>query len=298
MIDRLEMFIALAQERHFGRAADRIGVTQPTLSSALKALEESLGVQLVIRGSRFQGLTAEGEKVYARAIELVAGARALRDEMRAARRGLTGDLRIGVIPTALPVIADLTAPFAAAHPQVRLTILSRTSAEILDQVDDNLLDAGITYLDRPARARHRVVPLYAERYALLVASGDPRARAVSLRWEDLQGLELCLLTRDMQNRRIVDRHLAEAGVGAEPRVESNSHLALLGHVLTGQWASVIPARLARMLASTGAVAAVPLEGGETEEIGLVVGPRDPHTPVVAALIASAEGLARREAEAR
>lgn len=56
MIDKLEMFIALANERHFGRAAEVCGVTQPTLSSAIRQLEEQLGVQLVFRGSRFRGL--------------------------------------------------------------------------------------------------------------------------------------------------------------------------------------------------------------------------------------------------
>ena len=63
MIDKLEMFIALAQERHFGRAAEACGVTQPTLSSAIRQLEDQLGVQLVFRGSRYQGLTPEGQRV-------------------------------------------------------------------------------------------------------------------------------------------------------------------------------------------------------------------------------------------
>ncbi len=176
MIDRLEMFIALAQERHFGHAALRVGVTQPTLSSAIKQLEESLGVQLVHRGSRFQGLTAEGERVYARALSLVADARALKDEMRAVRAGLTGDLRIGVIPTALPMVADLTAPFAARHPAVRFQISRALRPRSSTRSPTLELDAGLSYLDAEALRRGETVPLYAERYCLLVAAGDPRAR--------------------------------------------------------------------------------------------------------------------------
>ena len=65
MIDKLEFFIALAKEEHFGRAAEQLGITQPTLSAAIKHLEEQLGVMLVKRGSRFQGLTPEGEQVLA-----------------------------------------------------------------------------------------------------------------------------------------------------------------------------------------------------------------------------------------
>ena len=63
MIDKLEFLIVLARERHFGRAAEACGVTQPTLSASLKQLEEQLGVVLVQRGSRFQGLTPEGQRV-------------------------------------------------------------------------------------------------------------------------------------------------------------------------------------------------------------------------------------------
>ncbi len=147
MIDKLEMFIALANERHFGRAAAACRVTQPTLSSAIKQLEDQLGVQLVFRGSRFQGLTPEGQRVLDWARRIVGDARALRDEMRSVRAGLSGNLRIGVIPTALPMVADLTTPFTKRHPNIRVTILSRTSAEILAGIERLELDAGITYLE-------------------------------------------------------------------------------------------------------------------------------------------------------
>ena len=87
MIDKLEFFIALAQERHFGRAADLCGITQPTLSAAIKQLEEQLGVMLVNRGSRYQSLTPEGQRVLEWARRIVSDSRTLHEEMRAARRG-------------------------------------------------------------------------------------------------------------------------------------------------------------------------------------------------------------------
>ena len=147
MIDKLEMFIALANEGHFGRAALACGVTQPSLSSAIKALEAELGVQLVYRGARYQGLTPEGQRVLDRARRLVGDARSLREEMRALRHGLSGTLRIGVIPTALPMVASLTAPFTRRHPAVKVSILSRTSAEILSALDRLDLDAELAALE-------------------------------------------------------------------------------------------------------------------------------------------------------
>ncbi|MFB0993244.1 MAG: LysR family transcriptional regulator, partial [Paracoccaceae bacterium] len=144
MIDKLEMFIALAQERHFGRAAQLCSVAQPTLSSAIMLLEEQLGVQLVFRGTRFQGLTPEGARVLEWARRIVEDARAMRDEMRSLRFGLSGNLRLGVIPTAMPMVADLTSPFIARHPNVRVTVFSRSSAEIIQGLEELSIDAGIT----------------------------------------------------------------------------------------------------------------------------------------------------------
>lgn len=292
MIDKLEMFIALANEGHFGRAAQACGVTQPSLSSAIKQLEDQLGVQLVWRGSRFQGLTPEGQRVLDRARRIVADARALRDEMRSLHHGLAGHLRIGVIPTALPMVADLTTPFTRRHPNVRITLLSRTSTEILTGIEQLDLDAGVTYLDNEPLGRVTQVPLYAEFYRLLCAPGHPLAGRASVTWADLAGLPLCLLTGDMQNRRIVNQHLAEAGIQATPRVESNSTIALMTHVLSGEWVSILPKKLAELFAQGGGIAAVPIVAPEAEHlVGLIATHRDPPTPLIAALLDAARRIA-------
>ena len=285
MIDKLEMFIALANEGHFGRAAEACGVTQPSLSSAIKQLEGELGVQLVWRGSRFQGLTPEGQRVLDRARRIVGDARALRDEVRASRQGLAGNLRIGVIPTALPMVADLTTPFTRRHPNVRVTILSRTSAEILTGIERLDLDAGITYLDNEPLGRVTQVPLYSEFYRLICVPGAPLADRDRVTWGELSGLPLCLLTSDMQNRRIVNLHLAEAGVTAAPMVESNSTITLLTHVMTGEWASILPKKLADLFARSGGLRAIPIVAPEAEHlVGLIAAHREPHTPLIAALL--------------
>src|SRR5215469_13422230 len=108
MIDKFEYLIALANERHFGRAAETCGVTQPTFSAGIKQLEDSLGVLLVQRGSRFHSFTPEGERVLDWARRIVGDSRAMRDEIDALRHGLTGRLRIAAIPTTLAMVAALT----------------------------------------------------------------------------------------------------------------------------------------------------------------------------------------------
>lgn len=291
MIDRLEMFVALANARHFGRAAEACGVTQPTLSSAIRQLEESLGVQLVFRGSRYRGLTPEGERVLGWARRILADTRAMREEMRSLRQGLSGGLRIGVIPTALAVAADLTAPFCSRHPMVRVAILSRTSAEILRDIGALELDAGITYLDNEPLGRVEAIPLYREAYMLLVHADSATAGRAAVDWAEVAAEPLCLLTADMQNRRIVNQYLAASGVVAPaPRIESNSIVALVSHVARGGWASVLPVKLAETFTADPRLRAVPIRGGG-HQVGLVALQQAPHIPALEALLAEARKLA-------
>jgi DNA-binding transcriptional LysR family regulator len=292
MIDKLEFFIALAKAQHFGRAAEECGVTQPTLSAAIKQLEEQLGVLLVQRGSRFQGLTPEGEQVLAWARRIVGDTRTMREEMRAARHGLSGRLRIAAIPTALAMVAKLTTPFRERHPGVTFSVLSRTSIEVLSLLGNFDIDIGITYLDNEPLGRVTSVPLYAERYQLITAAGNPLADRETVTWAEIGHLPLCLLTPDMQNRRIIDQHLAEAGTATRPTLESNSMIVLFSHIRTGKWSSIMPHNLAETFGFSEPIRAIPIVAPDASHIvGLVAAERDPHTPLVSAFLEEAMTLA-------
>src|ERR1700753_799520 len=117
---QLEYLTALAREQHFARAAAACHVSQPPLSEAIRKLEHELDVPLVQRGRSFHGLTAEGAHVVAWARRILAEHDALKDEVAALRTGLTGQLRIGVIPAATTTVALLTDPFCAVHPLARV----------------------------------------------------------------------------------------------------------------------------------------------------------------------------------
>src|SRR5215468_2464332 len=146
MLDKLEFIIALARERHFGRAAESSNVSQPTLSAAIKQLEDFFGVLLVQRGSRFRGFTPEGERLLQWARRIIGDARAMRQDIDALKRGLAGHVRIAAIPTALAMTAMLTTPYRARHPGVRFSIVSKTSIEVLRLLENLEVDAGLTYL--------------------------------------------------------------------------------------------------------------------------------------------------------
>src|SRR5439155_21624274 len=216
MIDKLDFILALAREKHFGRAAEACGVTQPTLSAGVKQLEEQMGVLLVNRGSRFQGFTPEGQRVLDWARRIVGDTRAMRAEINALRHGLSGRLRIAAIPTALAMVAALTTPYRERHPNVQFTVYSRTSIEVLELLETLEIDAGITYLENEPLGRVNAVPLYHERYRLLTSPDAPLGNRDTVTWAEVAQVPLCLLTPDMQNRRIIDRLLQSAGVEARP----------------------------------------------------------------------------------
>src|SRR5262245_14299681 len=292
MIDKLELIIALARERHFGRAAEAAGVSQPTLSAGIKQLEDVFGVLLVQRGSRFRGFTPEGERLLQWARRIVGDARAMRQDIDALKRGLAGHIRIAAIPTALAMTAMLTTPYRAKHPEVRFSIVSKTSIEVLRLLENLEVDAGLTYLDNEPVGRVNTVPLYFEEYRLLTSPSGVLGNRESVTWAEVGEVPLCLLTPDMQNRRIIDDLLRSSGAEPAPTLESNSMIVLFAHVRTGKWASIMPAKLAEALGLTDSVRSIPIvEPSATHTIGLVVPHREPVTPLIAALMSEARQLA-------
>ena len=292
MLDKLELLLALSKERHFGRAAESCGVTQPTMSTSLKQLEDILGVMLVQRGSRFQGFTPEGERTLDWARRIVGDARAMRQEINSLKDKLTGEIRIAAIPTVLGMVASLTTPFRAKYPEVRFKVVSCTSTEVLGLLENLEVDAGLTYLENEPLGKVRAIPLYKESYRLITAPDGLYGDRETVTWTEVGQVPLCLLTPDMQNRRIIDKALRSVGAEAVPTLTSNSIIVLYTHVQTGRWASVMPAKLANTLGLPEEVRSIPIvEPDVTYSIGMVIPQRDPMTPLVAALVQIAREVA-------
>jgi DNA-binding transcriptional LysR family regulator len=291
LIRHLEYLVALARERHFARAALACNVTQPALSAGIKHLEESLGVPIVERDHRFQGLTPDGERVLAWARRVLVERDALIQEIGGVRGGLVGRLRIGGIPVALPVLSLLTTPFATRHPRVRITVASLTSVEIQRGLDEFALDVGLTYLDNEPLAHVRTIPLYLERYVLVTPRDGPFAGRASVTWQEAVGLRLCLLTPAMQYRRILDAYFREAGTAPDPVLETNSLVTLASHVRQGTWSTILPHTIRYVIGESPDLQIFPLvEPIGVHQIGVIVPDRDPIPPVVAALTLEAQTI--------
>jgi DNA-binding transcriptional LysR family regulator len=285
-IRQLQYLVALARERHFTRAAQACHVTQPTLSGRIRQLEQELGVPIVERGQRFHGLTPHGERVLAWAQVILDNWSSLQQEiasLRSAAGALVGHLSIGVIPSALPMAALITKAIQARHPSVEMTVLSQSSVEILRNLEDFSIDVGLTYLDNEPIEGMRAETIYTERYSLLVRADHELAHRSSVTWTEAGQQPLCLLTADMQNRRIVDRAFRAANSRPVPRLETNSVINLCANVRLMGLASVIPEYFLDVIGPIADVRAVPLtEPGVEHAVGLVAVDRDPLSPLVVA----------------
>jgi DNA-binding transcriptional LysR family regulator len=291
LLKHLQYLTALARERHFARAAAACHVTQPTLSSGIKQLEEQLGLLVVQRGQRFEGFTAEGERVLAWAQRITADAESLQQEASRLRQALKGRLRLGVVPAALPAIPILALPLERRHPGVMLTVVSAPSLDIQSGLDQFQLEAGITYLDNEPLSRVRAIPLYREQYLLITPAGGPFSGRDRVTWREAAELPLCLLTTDMQNRRILNAHFAEAGATVEAALETNSVFTLCTLVRSGQWSTVLPYGFLPLITGGEGVSILPLEGPTAAHtVGVVVSDRDPLPPTAAALLDVLPGL--------
>lgn len=290
-IRQMTYLVALAREKHFGRAAEACNVTQPTLSSGLKALERELDMRLVHRGPRYIGLTPEGARVVDWASQIISDYQSLKQDVEVFRGCLKGTLKLGVIPAAMPAIAELTTPFSSKHVQVSIEVHSMTSAEIQRALDKFELDAGVTYLENEPLQHVRKAALYRERYLFVTSRSSRRANDAVITWEEAAASNLCLLNESMQNRRVLNNLARSVGLDLTPTVTTNSFLAVCSHVCSGKWSSIIPHTFAYIFAGCEDLIFLDLiEPAHTQTIGLVTTDRDPLPPLARAFMASATRL--------
>ena len=259
LLSSLRYLVALHEHRHFGRAAQACHITQPALSNALRALEAEFKVVIVKRDRAFAGFTPEGERVLASAQRMLHEQALLQQELGSQTDQPQGALRIGAVPTAMPIVARFAAMLQARHAGIRPAVLSMSSDELEQGLADLSIDLALGYTERMGLRDTRLVawPQYTEHYFLLRRAAVPHPqglqRGPTITWQAAGQLPLCLLTPDMYNRTIVDAAFAAAGVWVQPAIETNSILTLAHSVLAGSVCSVMPGALVGAVRAPGEV---------------------------------------------
>jgi DNA-binding transcriptional LysR family regulator len=293
VIQQLEYLVALARERHFGRAAAACHVSQPTLSVAIRKLEHELDVVIVLRGQRFEGFTTEGQRVVTWAHRILAERNELLADVERMRGGLTVTARIGAVPTSVPTSPLVTSRFLERYPGARVRVESLSSREIARRLAEFELDAGLTYLDNETPPGTKRVELYRERFVLVAPSKHPLMQRSEVRWGEAAALPLCALTTAMRNRRILDANMAADGVQFNPVVETDTVGALYTHIKTMGMASIVAHTWLDAFGMPEGLAMQPMvEQGPGPAVGLIVLDREPNSLVAQALLDAAADVGR------
>ena len=266
LLASMRYLVALSEQRHFSRAALVCNITQPALSNAIKALEVDFGVVIIKRGRTYEGLTPEGERVLATAQRMLHEHKLLLQELGSQADNPVGTVRIGAVPTAVPIAARFAAMLQARHPGIQPAVLSLSSTDLEIGVENLSIDLALGYTERMGLrdAKLTAWPQYMEHYFLLRRAAAPHATELqigpSMQWKDAAQLPLCLLTPEMHNRTIVDAAFITAGTPIRPAIETNSILTMALAVVAGNVCSVMPGALVGAVRGYRELEALPLVG--------------------------------------
>lgn len=295
----LRYFVAVAEELHFGRAAARLGISQPPLSQQIRGLETSLGTSLFARTQRRVALTSAGRVLYGEATRLLAHAQRVGDAMESARSGRGGSLFLGCVPSslfgALPAILRAR-PGALGALDLRVT--EAHTADIVAAVVDGRLDAGLVWEDR-APPPLTLRPLEPVRFIVALPAGHALATRSRVRLSDLAPLPLVIPPRDATPHQFDRIHAGFRNAGLVPRIGqyARSIAAQLGFVASGLCYALVPSYATR-LAMEGVAFAALRESLDSVPLSLIYDEARP-SPQVDAFRAQVElAFPRRSGRAR
>ena len=259
---QVRYFVALAEELHFARAAERVGIGQSPLSRAIKDLEGQLGVRLFHRTSRSTQLTWAGEMLLQDARQILASVEHAERSISEVRRSWKGRLRIALCERVASVrISQVLARFRREEKEIELRVVNRSGARQIAELGEGLLDAGFAATSDCGKGI-RAEPLWSEKWVAALPVQHALARQPRVSLEELSREPLLLLSCDTAAGAPV--HLTERVRAVNPRAciadDATNPLMLLTLIEAGAGIGILPASQAQMLPRER-VAIRPLAGG-------------------------------------
>jgi DNA-binding transcriptional LysR family regulator len=248
-LKQLEYLIAVIEEDHFGRAASRCNVKQPSLSNGIKQLELELGVTLFKRGrgQRLYGVTEEGKRVAEWSRIILANCTAMRDTISDMQNNLSGTIRLGAITSMSPVLPIILQRIRRAYPLVSVDVRFVGNEELQTGLDNFSIDCGITYMEQADEMPWcNTIPIFEETWSLLVPDSFEFEEMDEISWEKAGDLPLALLRPSMYERAIADETFTKAGKKVTPKIESESILHLMFQTQFTELCTIIPSHYTRM----------------------------------------------------
>ena len=201
----LKYFLAVAREQSFSVAAERLYLSQPTLSRQLRELEEELGKPLLVRSSKGVSLTEEGMILRARAEEIVELMDKAEKEVKQSGEEIKGVIHIGAGETyAVKLIADTAEHLSAEHPGLQYSLYSADGSDVLEKLDKGLLDFGIVFQSVDTSKYNSIELPLKDRFGVLVRSDSPFAKKRTVSLSDLKGQPLIIPRQPNHNSMFLE----------------------------------------------------------------------------------------------
>jgi len=242
-LKRLKYFVAVAEELHFGRAAQRLHMAQPPLSQQIRSLEEELGATLFERSTRSVKLTRAGELLLPEARRLTADADALERLMAEHRSGVTGELRVGFVDSAsYSVMPEFLRAYRERWPGIRFELHTMTSDTQQAALLAGDLDVGIART-RSSRKEIAHTVILEERLYVAVAASHPLGKRKTVRLTRLADEAFLGFNRSASPMLSAEvaALLAGAGIDYEPVIEAEEYTTIIGLVAAGEGIAIVPA---------------------------------------------------------
>jgi len=294
----LRYFTVLAEELHFGRAAQRLAITQPPLSSAIKALEEELGVQLLVRSSKRVELMPAGAAFLEEARQILERVGRASSVAKAVAKGMRGRLEIGITGSLMyrevPVIVR---DFAMAMPGIELVLREMSTAEQLQELLHGQLHAGFVNA-ATVPPQLGAIALDDDRFVLCLPDGHPRARQAEVDLRDLVDEPFVMFSREVSpaNYDNVIAIFSRGGIHPRTAHAARQWLTIVAMVAQGLGVSLVPSSLAS--SRVRGVRFVPFSGAPAASPALLVWSRANASQALASFLESASRTCRRLRAAR
>ena len=245
---QLEYFIAVCEELHFTRAAEKIGISQPNLSQQIRALEDELNMPLFDRIGKKIALTEAGSILWEQSVHIIRNLQNVKDAISELQSYQRGTLTVGVLPSDLDYrITTLLVDFYRQFPKIQLSV--RSSVEIVEHVLDNLVDIGVGIMsyddDRLVR-----IPLCTEEYVLVVSEHHPLAHREHIYLHELRNIETVMFQKGLVGRDLVDSYCRKMGFTVTTIMETTSITSIIRIVRANIGATVQPHPLIKSMNET------------------------------------------------
>ncbi|RYD37104.1 MAG: LysR family transcriptional regulator [Verrucomicrobiaceae bacterium] len=247
-IRQMRYFVTLAETLHFGRAAERLNLTQPPLSRQIAALEKSLGVRLLERHTRHTTLTPAGRRFLEDAKATLISFDQACENARFAEMGELGELKIGfMMHAAFTVVPKLTRSFISAHPKVKLHLKEVVPSALPDDIMSGRVDAGILFHPGPIRGMEFRV-IHSERLCLAVPKDHPLAKKQKIRPAMLKGEALIASSEEVAPslRAAILGWFAKADIKPHIRLETQLQQTIISFVGEGLGVALVPQSMSKL----------------------------------------------------